>query len=334
MGAASTTSGSTVAGSGGTGGSPFGTAQIIASGQTAPSDLTLDSHNVYWVNRGGGTGGGANNQILSLAKSSTCVGAACPTIATGEAPLIGIGVDALNAYCGQTVPGCGCSGISKFPLASKTTGLPMVTIYEVPNAGSLTALAVQGYVVAFSTDQSQNNANGSVYRGTTNASSTAPVPKPPLATNQGIVTSVALDAGDTYWVSSIQGGGGVIKYSGGTMQVFAKETAPTTVIVDTDNVYWSSGEGTVKMLAKANPNGMATVLATGEKSPTGLAVDAKYVYWTDFDSPGPVRAAPKSGGGKVQTIAKGTYPFGIAVDASNVYVTMQGDGTVVRIPVQ
>src|SRR5262249_6181758 len=103
--------------------------------------------------------------------------------------------------------------------------------------------------------------------------------------------------------------------------------------LDSENVYWTSNDGTVEMLSKASPGGGPTMIASDALSPQRIVADATNVYWAENDAMGRVRTAPR-GGGKVETLATGQYAFAVAVDAGAVYATLQGDGSVVRIPKQ
>ncbi|HMG57155.1 MAG TPA: hypothetical protein VK601_26830, partial [Kofleriaceae bacterium] len=78
---------------------------------------------------------------------------------------------------------------------------------------------------------------------------------------------------------------------------------PQGIAVDTGNVYWTSGDGTVQRMAIAG--GAPTTLASGQTSPFGVAVDATRVYWTNkagAGSGGAVMSVLIAGGGQ-QTLA-------------------------------
>ncbi|APR79343.1 Putative serine/threonine-protein kinase pknH [Minicystis rosea] len=275
-----------------------------------PSFIVLDSSTVFWVNDGLSEG---QSQIMKVAKS----GGEPAQIAFNQPALHGLGITPTSVWSAvqhtlatySTISTYGKGGNTMWPLES----------YK-QNSANFLGITMQGTVIAWSSNEGQ----GTIFRGDTQGGARVPV-----ATMQGQVVSLALDGGTTYWVSpSLLA---IMRADTGAPEVFAgDQMSPTDLVVDTDDIYWTCNDGTVKRLAKSSPSGQPVVITSDAISPRGIAVDTSYVYWAEAASGGRVRAAPK-GGGPIVTLATGEYPFDVAVDADTVYATMQGDGSIVAI---
>jgi hypothetical protein len=113
-----------------------------------------------------------------------------------------------------------------------------------------------------------------------------------LASAQGNLNNVAVDANNVYWADG--GTNGTIlqlPIGGGTALTLATgQGVEAFVAVDSNFVYWttegppgnSQGAGSIARCAiGTNCGSSPTVLASGRTSPEGIAVDATDFYWTE-----------------------------------------------------
>lgn len=313
-------------GVGGVGGAACGMASFaspitFAQGESVPHEIAVDMDAVYWVDLGMAAGQG---QVVRVDKAPPHTRMILES-AIGQA--FGIAVDAAHVYTTHS-NGQGHTFLEQIP---KAGGAPSV-IYDVSiGSGVFLGFALQGGAFALSTTKPSDG--GTVCLGNVASQSCMP-----LAAMQGAVRAVAIDAGTVYW--SRNETGEVLRRGAGMAETFVasgdagpREAGLSSLAVDADAVYWTNDvDGTVKRLAKANPGGEPTVIATGESSPHGIAVDDACVYWADYTG-GTVRAAPKTGG-PAFTLATGQAPYAIAVDTSGVYAAIEGSGVILHIAKQ
>jgi hypothetical protein len=112
----------------------------------------------------------------------------------------------------------------------------------------------------------------------------------------------------------VAGGAGGAGGAGLATTVAMGEDAPTTIVVDDNNLYWTT-RSAVRRMSKGG--GAATALYTALVSPDALAADASSLYWTSTLSDQGIMSGPKTGG---QTITVLTGTLGnLAVDGDAVY---------------
>jgi hypothetical protein len=138
----------------------------------------------------------------------------------------------------------------------------------------------------------------------------------PIATSQGEVSGIALDATYVYFASFTEGFVARVPKAGGTVQKIATTGVTNTrhVAVNATHVYWSSGEfpGAIARCPIAGCAGNPEVLATPSR-PLGIALDSAFVYWADRNS-SELRRKPIAGGPE-QRVADATgQPVAVAVD--------------------
>ena len=102
-----------------------------------------------------------------------------------------------------------------------------------------------------------------------------------------------------------------------TPQVMSMQfTPPGRLAIDTTNLYWTNGDGTVRAAPLAG--GATTTLGQGLSQPMGIAVDANAAYVASRD--GRVVAVALDGSQTITTLASSQpNPYAVAVDGTNVY---------------
>lgn len=173
-----------------------------------------------------------------------------------------------------------------------------------------------------------------------------------LATGQGSINRLAVDATHVYWTTGSAELRRVAKSGGSVSTLVAGMTIPRGLAVNGQEVFWGDADdlykapatgGTATLLAKVTVHslvadatdvyltdyfgkvqtiptagGALKVLASGQNGPRELTVDATHVYWPTRLG-GTVMRVPK-GGGAVETIAQQqNYPWAVEVDATHVY---------------
>jgi hypothetical protein len=275
----------------------------LASGQTFPEGIAVDSSYVYWTNKGTSGGNGATNGSVSKVPLDGGTPVTLATSLTGPGPI---------AVNGTTVLWANEQNMEILPLA-----------------GGVGTSVNAGWVSGFTLDSSNIYWVSSVSYG---------VWKTPLAggTAASLVTStyyaygsaIAVDSSQVYWTTTA---GAIMATSlgGGTPVTLASAPGAQAIAVDHANVYWTVNSTSGSIMSYPLAGGTATTLVSGQNQPTGFVIDSANMYWTNAGS-GTVMKAPLTGGAAT-TIASGQNDaYAIAVDGTSVYWTTTGAGTVMK----
>jgi hypothetical protein len=290
----------------------------LASGQSGPEAIAVDSTSVYWVNQGtaGSLYNDGNVMKVSLA------GGAVTTLASVQDGPWGIAIDPMNVYWTNTAAGTG----------------PPTSVMSVPlTGGTPTTLAsgqldTEGLVTVSSSLYWLSYTGVIQYPGGGGTSKTLAQIAAPDQANFGYI---AADGENLYFFDGADNLERV-QLSGGTTTTLASADGTTYgIAVDARNVYWAVGgtaaanyrDGAIMSVPLAG--GTPVPLATGQSIPLGVATDGVNVYWVD-SLDGTVRKVAVNGGAIRTLFASGTTPQFIAVDATSVYWTDTDGGTVMK----
>ena len=280
--------------------------EVLASGQTAPHPVVIDSGYVYWGLDAGG--------VYRKAKS----GGSVALLGTGPGAPFHMAIDSSTVYWTHPSP----NGVSKVPVGGGTVATVNTDLGMASSSAGRFAIAVDSTNVWY-------DANG-VLGFTPKAGGTA------SGYNLGgpiTFAGIALDTDYAYGVDlGFNGGDGSVmkvnKTTGATQTLAASEAMPVTVAYSGGYVYWAGQDnGTIKRIPATG--GSATVIASGqEPSIHYIAVDGTNVYWGS--SAGYIKKAPV-GGGTATVVASGKVcPTDLAVDGTHVYWANRATGEIVR----
>lgn len=265
---------------------------VLASGQSSPFYIALDTLSVYWTNE---ASSGANAQAMKCAKSG-CDNTPA-VLWSGPFGLEGIAVQPPNVYwtadgtTGQVMqcPVTGCTASSTL-----VAGQPIYVNLIAVNMNDVFWLDANGYLVTCAVSGCANT--------------------PSTFLQNDMAVQLAVDERNLYWTTG-NGQVDVCSVSGcnGSPTVLASGQAmPNSLVVDATNVYWvnlgpPSGAadlmvpyyttGQIMKCAISGCNNNPTVLATVASAWLGaIAVDATNVYWTSAAS---TTTAPTSPNGQI-----------------------------------
>jgi hypothetical protein len=157
-----------------------------------------------------------------------------------------------------------------------------------------------------------------------------------LATGQGSLSYIAIDATHVYWTEDTAGTGRVMRAPiepGAPESLATSLTEPVGIVVAGGRVYHTArpAEGQTDLWVRDTDGGNASVVASGFVAAWALASNDAFVYVTD--RVGTVSRVPV-GGGAASNIAGGQQePFGIAVNGTNVFWANRAGTTINRVPI-
>jgi len=283
---------------------------MLASGLTCPWGMAIDATSVYWTTCGDPTGG----YVLKVPKA----GGEVVTLASGDR-LSGIAVDATSVYWVAGTSDASSGAIMKVTVGG---GTPK-TLATRP--GPPAHLALDDSYVYWSEQM-----GGAIMKVALAGGA------PTTVASANLPWNVALDATNVYWL-----GTGVMKApkSGGAAAQLSSEALllPTAdLLVNTTNVYFTSGPpGGMSGVSSVSVGGgtVAVVSATSSSvtTPGPIAIDASRVYWADGS--GRVYAAPLAGGAAMALATCQDNVDAIAVDETSIYwLVNDSAGYVAKLP--
>jgi len=280
---------------------------VLAAALNNPFRLVVDSDNVYWTNRDGGS-------VMQCAVGG-CGGTPI-VLAPSESTPTGIAIDSSHVYWanysggGGTIRSCpigGGDGGSVKTIASQSVIAPV-------------DVAVEGTNVYF-TDQSADKVQ---VCPSTGCASTPPV----IASSQGGANGIAADTATLYWAATINNTISDIALPGdaGTPKVIQTNAGAAWIAVNSGYVYWATyNSGAVFRCSASNCGNTLSLLASQQTGATGqLATDGVNAYWTIGGASGSVMKCAVGGCNGTPTVLASSlsYPVGLAVDSTSVYVAL------------
>lgn len=293
--------------------------QILVDNLTNPFDLTLDSSNIYWIEKN--VTGGA---LRRVPKSGGSVVTLSPNLAEPTAVI----VDASYAYVLERNGGSN-GMIHRIPL---TGGSPDLVVNGLN--GAVNHLIQSGTNLYWG-DYSMGGVIRTAPKGVNVTSSI-------VAQGNGMLnlqTVTAIDTDGTYlYVRNdsyqmlrfpISGGSPTILGSAGTTDFL------DAIRVFGGSVYFISPRESRLGSISAGGGAMSTLALVGNAGPSDLAVDSSSVYFIDPAAPGGSVRRVGIGGGQLKTYYSGINSIGIEVDSSHVYwitYNTANQGKVMRAP--
>lgn len=293
--------------------------EVLATGQSGPSDVVVDDAHIYWTNRENGT-------LMRLPKSGGPATEYVPS-----QPRIGrLVLDDSHVYWTSG------PNIRSKPKA----GGPVVELATVETRGNRgpAGLAVHGNWVYWTM---YFDAVGTIMR----VKKTGGKPST-LASRQNAPFYLAVDEQDLFWTNHAGPGQSVMRLAldtGEAVDFATNQFNPTYVACNDQAVYWTNlkgGGGTV--MCKPRAGGSMKVLAQGQLGPSALAIDTDRVYWTSLDlanvtpqglaSRSMILSVPIAGGQPEVLVEQKGHFWGLAVDDGAVYWTSFDGGLVSKIP--
>ncbi len=302
-----------------------GKPRTVAANQAQPTDVIVDSENMYWTNVSGSTcDGGACGSIARAPKAG---GGTVATIASGIPKLSGFATDDANVYWSEN----NSIGAWAFIVSLPKIGGSWIHLSDYGQGCCFERLVVDGTNVYWTA-----TINAGVVETVLKTARDDTSPSVLASSSKATPYAIAIDNSTVYFGEATSGELISVSKNGGAVSALASQQGTITAIaVDDTNVYWTTNAGDVLALAKTTDGGAPTTLASNQASPWGLAVDS-CVYWTNAGSgrgaDGSLAAVPTSGGVPV-TLATGlASPAGIAVDDKGIYWAEAASGRVMVIP--
>ena len=291
---------------------------MVASQQSAPFALAVDSEFIYWTNK----------ETDGTVLKTPILGGNITTLATGQVQPLHIAVDSNNAY--WTTESNGTTDIGTVVRVPLGGGALTTMAFGLNEPDSIVVRNGQAFWTVWNGDEP---GAGVIMTEATDAST------PQIAASGLTVpTGLALNATTLYWSNQLdpaEDGGTVFavpvaaKDGGASVTLAAEPDLPLYIAIDTNNVYWTDWtDGAV--VAAPLSGGAPVTLAGGRTHPWGITVDATNVYWTDWGD-GTVMEVPLVGGAVTTLAQQQVSPLTIAVDAKSVYWASYASGTVMRL---
>lgn len=293
----------------------------------------------------GACSGGACCTNACSSGQTECVGGQIATCALGGNGCYAYGTAAACPGANQTCAGAAgsatctctattrsCSGTCK---ANDVNACgPSCTVCTAPTGGSVSCNGTSCFPTC--TTSGQTNCSGSCVDTTSDPNNCGACGSPcsgtcahsrctiTLASNQGTLRGIAVDADNVYWTNNGPSGvGGLLKLPiGGTQVISLTPTngfSPYSVAIDSTNVYWTdTNAGNLYQVPITG--GTPTLLATG--FPSALVVgNGKLYYGLGGTSTAGIYALtlPFTAGETATTLSSTGTPYSMVVDTKNIY---------------
>lgn len=155
-----------------------------------------------------------------------------------------------------------------------------------------------------------------------------------IASNQGEVAAIALDATHAYFTSWTNDFVARVPKTGGAVQPIANVNVKRArrIAVDAIHVYWANDDfGGNALVARCPTTGCSAApeIVAQPQEPKGLALDATHVYWADRNAQ-VIRRRPLVAGASELVATTPDLPWSVVVDGAQVFFTQDFSGQVHR----
>jgi hypothetical protein len=301
---------------------------LLASGQSQPYAIAIDSADVYWTNVGDPGQSYHDGSIARVSKD----GGAVVVIASAQNSPTSLALNSDGIY--WTDQGYEPSGSPTGIFMALHSGGPAKALVMGEHAPTSIALA-DGDV--YWADYADANAMPGLIRAIDNKRGL------PQTLESGVPTPTAIttDAAFVYW-SALDGSVRRVPRAGGAVERLATASGRAwDVAVAGGEVYWAvtaneaGATGFAGIMKVSAGGGTPVLVATSPWYPWWIALDDTYVYWTDAGEPGQdsgaVMRAPRAGGPATVLVVHQSSPAGIAVDDTSIYWTEELGGRVWKL---
>jgi hypothetical protein len=338
------------------------TLATLATGQTLPGPVALDSTYVYWAEGTAIPGQQLAGFSFAIDRMPKC-GGPVVTLASGKGEVDWLGVDSARVYALlQPGPNGADDDIVTFPLAGGTATTLVERALDWPD-DAIAGIAVNGDAVYWT-----ETGNGTA--GTVMVIPSAGGTAEALAVNQAQATGIAVVGGHAYWVDenctdprngqepgeevggvlvSVATGGGSFAWvansaagplgTNGTTLFWSTLTEdPTTAALTAFVARMPAGGGVVSTIFTLPSPAVAFCPPAVPLAQT-LWADSRYVYWANEGSAGFMNGGSTPSaliqiavdGSAAATLASTEWIGGVATDGASVYWTDTSAGTVTRM---
>lgn len=276
----------------------------LASDQSSPRYLTADTGNVYWT---------TCRRIDPDGKvmKASLAGGVPVQLAVDRCPSA-IAVDSTSVYWADPL----LYKISKMP----TGGGEPTMLASGDDATAPFAIAVDGVNVYWTTGL-----------GAVMQMSTAGGTPMMLASDQGSVRGIAVDATSVYFTTFESGTVKRVLIGGGPLTTLASgQDAPVGIALHGGTVYWVN---TASLMAVAIDGGAVSEIGPAVL-PSGIAADDTGVYWTNYQYPGRVLKVPFDGSPMITLATGQDAPAAVVAVGDNVVWSNANalpNGSIVRL---
>jgi hypothetical protein len=280
---------------------------VLAEGQDAPWDITVDTHHgiLYWTNSGTGywtnSSTGNDGAIMSLPVGASGMP---PTKVTMSPPLASMWSPLDPTWMQVGIDWSGSHGIA------------------YANHGAVASDANAWYL----TNGMDDTVSWQPFGATSQTFASGGTPAGIVVLENFVYWAKHTDG--ELWTAQVMGSSAPIQLTKRVDQSQNLNLSPWNIAANAGVLYWTAQDAAVPQngaVMEMGTNEMQpTPFAAAQDKPWGIAVDGSNVYWTNVNGGTVMRKSVQ--GGPILTIAvKQEHPQGIAVDAQNVYWVNAGE---------